>query len=142
MKGPFFATIMMTSGEEVLAEVCQNEEHGVEYFILFNPIVIEENYNYDDLTGALTPKITSRKWLRFSQDDMVIVHMDKVITISELDKYGISYYQKYLLVAKIKSPVRREMQSKEHTGFLGTVDEQRKQLEDLFNKDSEKEGES
>ena len=141
MNGPFFATIKMTSGEEVLAEVCSNEENGVEFFILFNPIVVEENYTYDENAGTLTSKVSSRKWLRFSQDDMVIVYKDKVITISELDKYGIAYYQKYLVVAKIKSPVRREMRSREHTGYLGNIDDQRKYLEHLFNKKTKQEDE-
>lgn len=137
MKDPFFATVKLTSGEEVLAEVIPNEENGVELLLMFNPIVVEENYVYDEMTGALTPKTTARKWLRFSQDDMAIVNMDRVITISELDKYGIAYYQKFLIVAKVKSPVRREMKTKEHTGYLGTIEEQRKYLENLFDAGTE-----
>ena len=137
MKDPFFATVKLNSGEEVLAEVIPHEENGAEILLMFNPIVVEENYTYDDVTGALTPKTTARKWLKFSQDDMAIVNMNNVITISELDKYGVSYYQKFLIVAKVKSPVRREMKPKEHTGYLGTIEEQRKYLENLFDSGSE-----
>ena len=137
MNDPFFATIKMTSGEEVLSEIIPNEENGVNILLMFNPIVVEESYSYDEDTGSLAPKTTARKWLKFSQDDMVIVNMDNVITVSELDKYGIAYYQKSLILAKVKSPVRREMKTKEHTGYLGTIEEQRKYLEKLFNNDSE-----
>ena len=134
MTGPFYATIMMHSGEEVLAEVIAGEENEKEYFLLFNPIVVEENYLYDEDTGAVTPKMSARKWLRFAQDDMVIVYKENVVTISELDKYGVSAYQKYCILAKVKSPVRREMRPSEHTGYLGTIEDQRTYLEDLYNK--------
>ena len=131
MKGPFYATIKMNSGEEVLAEVLAMDEDGFEYFMLYNPIVMDEQFVYDE-SGNPTTRLTAHKWLKFSQDDMDIVYKDKIITISELDKFGVSHYQKYLLVAKIKSPVRREMQTKEHTGYLGKVDDQRDYLERLF----------
>ena len=77
--------------------------------------------------------MSARKWLRFAQDDMVIVYKENVVTISELDKYGVSAYQKYCILAKVKSPVRRGcdplnilvilVQSKTNT-----------YLEDLYNK--------
>ena len=97
MNDPFHATIKMTSGEEVLAEVVVTEEHGVKLLLLSDPIVISENTTVDHDRGVVVSGLTPKKWLMYSSDDMVIVHMDKVITINEMDSFGIEFYQKALL---------------------------------------------
>ena len=49
MNEPFFATIKMITGEEVLSEIMVTEEHGTEFFVLSNPITIAENTTVDPL---------------------------------------------------------------------------------------------
>ena len=130
MSTNFYATVKMSSGEEVLSEVMVTEENGDRFLLMHNPIVIEDTYSFED--GM--PKVSARRWLRFSQRDTTLVNMRDVITMSELDKYGVNYYMKYLIVAKVNTPVPREMKSTEHNGYLGNIEDYRKGLEDLFDK--------
>lgn len=132
MNDLFYATLKMTTGEEVLAEVMHCEEDGARFLILHNPIIMEETFSEEE--GRFVVGQGARKWLQYSSDDMVIVNFDKVITMSELDKYAAEQYQKYTYIAKLKSPVKREMQTKDHSGYLGSIEENRKYLEDMFNR--------
>ena len=132
MNDLFYATMKMTTGEEVLAEVLVCEENGTRFLMLYNPIVMEETFSSED--GHFKVGETSKKWLQHATDDIVIVHMHNIITISEMDKYGIDHYKKYSLIAKIKSPVKKEMKSTEHSGYLGSIDEKRKYLEEMYNR--------
>ena len=134
MNIPFYATIMMVTGEEVLAHVMSTEEHGIEFLVLQDAIVVEESIE-SDATGNIVNVETPRKWMRFN-DDVVVVHMDKVITISEMDKYATKAYKAFLLKAKLKSPIKREEDTTSHTGYLGSISEQRKYLENLLDKES------
>ncbi|QIN96846.1 hypothetical protein [Synechococcus phage S-N03] len=127
----FFATIKMVTGEEVLAEVMHTEENGARFLILHNPIVMEETF--DNEGGQFKVGQTARKWLQYATDDMVIVHFDKVLTMSEMNKYGAEQYKKYSYLAKAKSPVKKEMLSLDHSGYLGSIDEKRQYLEDMYN---------
>ena len=43
--------------------------------------------------SGLIPK----KWLMYSDDDMTIVHTQHVVTMSEMDKFGVDFYKKALL---------------------------------------------
>lgn len=132
MNDLFYATIKMTTGEEVLAEVLVCEENGTRFLMLSNPIVMEETFSTEG--GEVKVGETSKKWLQHASDDMLIVYMNNVITISEMDKYAIEYYKKYSLVAKIRSPIKKNMKSTEHSGYLGTIESKRKYLEEMYNK--------
>ena len=131
MSDLFYATIKMISGEEVLAEVLHSEENGARFLILHNPIVMEETFDNDG--GQFKVGQSARKWLQYATDDMVVVNFNNVLTMSEMDKYVAEQYQKYTYIAKLKSPVKKEMQSKDHSGYLGSIEDKRKFLEDMYN---------
>ena len=52
MNEPFFATIKMTTGEEVLSEVMVTEENEVTFYVLRNPIIVTENTTIDPMKGC------------------------------------------------------------------------------------------
>jgi len=128
----FYATVKMTTGEEVLAEVMLCEENDTQFFIFYNPIVMEENFEHDQGKFKYVP--SAKKWLQFATDDMVVVQKSSVITISEMDRYGAEKYLKYAMIARMRSPVKREMKTNNHTGYLGSIDKLRKDLEDMYNR--------
>tara|TARA_B100000073_G_scaffold345112_1_gene353406 strand:- start:835 stop:1263 length:429 start_codon:yes stop_codon:yes gene_type:complete len=132
MNENFFATIKMTTGEEVLSEIMPTEENGEQFFVLSNPIVIHENSTVDAEKGIVMSGLVPKKWLLYSNDDVHIVFRTHVISMSELDKFGIDFYKKALLAAKIASPIRRKVDSKSNTGYVGKVDNLRKKLQGLF----------
>lgn len=131
----FYATVKMTTGEEVLAEVMHCEENGVPFFIFYNPIVMQESFENDGEKFKYVP--TAKKWLQFATDDMVVVKESNVITISEMDSYGAEKYVKFAMIARMRSPVKREMKTNQHSGYLGSIDKKRKYLEDMFNNSSD-----
>ena len=135
MKEPFHATIKMTSGEEVLAQVIETEEHGVEFFLVLDPIIISENTTVDHERGVVVSGLTPRKWLMYSNDDMVIVHKDKIITLTEMDSFGVDFYERALLSAKASAPIKKQVEPKKHSGYLGNTKEDRNYLERCFKLD-------
>ena len=135
MNDPFYATIKLITGEEVLAEVVLTEENGVEFFLLSGAITIEEKTSVHRVKGVASSGLTPKKWPLFSSDDMTIVYKDKIVTITELDSYGQKFYQKALITARVSSPVKRKMEGSEHTGYLGTTKNIREELERLYRED-------
>ena len=134
LEDTFYATIKLTTGEEVLAQVTPESENGKDFFILSDPIILEISESaIDHNLGVTHNNLVPRKWLNFSTDDMAIVHSDKVVTISELDMFGVEFYRNALLVAKVSSPIKRKVKTKEHSGFIGNVEEARAMFERLFN---------
>ena len=132
MNDLFYATLKLITGEEVLAEVMHCEEQGSRFLILYNAIVMEETF--DNEGGTFKVGQSARKWLQYATDDMLVLNFDKVLTMSEMDKYAAEQYKKFVYIAKLKSPVKKEMRSVDHSGYLGSVDAKRQYLEDMYNR--------
>ena len=62
----FHATIKMITGEEVLAQVMPAEEHDKMFFILSNPIVVNENVQIDQEKGVAVSGLIPKKWMTFA----------------------------------------------------------------------------
>ena len=70
-------------------------------------------------------------WLKTASDDMFIINMDQVITMSETDSIEmIVYYQDY--VRKLNKTNNTKLDRK--MGYLSTVLEAKEVLEKLYNK--------
>jgi len=132
MNDPFFATMKMITSEEVLAEVMVTEEHDVTFYVLRNPIIVMENTTIDSSKGVVMSGLIPKKWLMYSNDDMTIVHTNHVVTITEMDKFGVEFYKKALLAAKVSSPIKRKVESKNHSGYLGSIKSQRDQIKRMY----------
>tara|TARA_B100001063_G_C16444243_1_gene395067 strand:+ start:33 stop:461 length:429 start_codon:yes stop_codon:yes gene_type:complete len=142
MNESFFATLKLVTTEEVLGEVLPQEENGTDFFVLSNPIVVTETQQVDTEKGVIISGLQPRKWMLYSNEDLTIVYRQHVISISELDKFGIDFYKKALVAAKCSSPIKRKIDTKNHSGFIGKIDNLRKKLQKDFdgspdlNKDS------
>ena len=132
MNDLFYATLKLITGEEVLSEVMHCEENASRFLIMYNPIVMEETF--DNEGGTFKVSQSARKWLQYATDDMLVLNFDKVLTMSEMDKYATEQYKKFVYIAKLKSPVKKEMKPMDHSGYLGSIESKRQQLEDLYNK--------
>ena len=131
----FHATIKLITGEEVLAEVMPTEENGTDFFVLSNPIVIAESVQIDQEKGVAVAGLMPKKWMTYSSDDLSIVNRSHVITISEMDQFGIEFYEKALIVAKSTTPIKKKIETKKNSGFVGKIDALREKLEEKY-KDS------
>tara|TARA_R100000231_G_scaffold137261_1_gene113422 strand:- start:380 stop:832 length:453 start_codon:yes stop_codon:yes gene_type:complete len=132
MDNPFPATLKITTGEEILAEVIPSNENGVDFFLVSNPIVISETMSIDSQKGVAVSGLVPMKWMMYANDDMTIIYKQHVISISELDKFGAEFYNKALIAAKISSPIKRKVETKDNIGFIGKVNDSRTLLENIF----------
>jgi hypothetical protein len=131
MEEDFYATVKFKSGEEIFAKVAASEEKERTMLVISNPIVVEE---LKGKRGVVGYKI--EPWLKTTSDDMFIIKLDDVLTLSESsDIEMIMMYQDYVRSAdkdnKNQPSISRNM------GYLGTVNDTKELLEKIFKKSSE-----
>ena len=121
----FYCSIKLKhSGEEIFAKVAASEEVDRTMLLVSNPIVISEVKSRGRSSGY-----KMEPWLKTSTEDMFILNMDDVLTMSESTNIEmICYYEDY--VSKMHKSNYSELDRK--MGYLGTVEETKKSLEDLF----------
>ena len=124
----FYATIKLVSGEEIFAKVAASEEEDRTVLLLSSPITIVEIKNR---MGVIGYKV--EPWLKTTKDDLFVITMDKVLTMSETDDIDmIMMYQRFLRdSAGDSDPVASSKLSRE-MGLLGNIDDTKKRLEKLF----------
>ena len=132
MEDDFYGTIKFKNGEEIFAKVAASEEEDRTMLILHNPILITEIKGKRGIVGYKV-----EPWLKTSREDMFIINIENVLTLSEsADIEMIMMYKRYLKDTendrKNNARINRKM------GYLGTVDETRVSLEELFKLDSNK----
>ena len=128
----FHATIKLVTGEEILAEIVECEENGQDFFLLQNPIIITENNHVDMQKGVVVSGLVPKKWMMYSSDDLQVIYKQHVISVSELDKFGVEFYRKALIAAMASTPIKRRVETKRHSGYVGKIEAFRNKLEDMF----------
>ena len=131
MGDEFYAMIKMISGEEVLSLVMVDENDGDPILILQNPVIVKMSENKH---GSF---IKVRPWVELSDDDFFIVRQDKIITMTETtDKKLINIYTQYITDSSDEDVDEFSQYGKvkpsEKMGYISTVKEARKKLEDIF----------
>ena len=122
----FYATIKLNTGEEIFAKVAPSEEEDKTFLIVSNPIVVSEVKNRFGIVGyKLEP------WLKTTTEDMFILNLDDVVTLSESsDIEMIMMYQSFLRTndknRKQESKINRRM------GYLANVNDAKEILEKLY----------
>lgn len=132
MSDSFHATVKLSTGEEILTQIMECEEEGESFYIFHNPIVITENNQVDMQKGLVVSGLVPKKWMLYSPDDMHVIQKEDVVTISELDKFGIQFYRKALLAAMASSPIKKKVETENHSGYIGEIEAFRNKLEDMF----------
>ena len=126
----FYATIKLKSGEEVFARVAASEEEDRTMLIIHTPVTFSEIKNKGGLVGYKV-----EPWLKTTREDMFIINMDNVITLSESsDMEMIVMYQHFLRDSQ------REMQNQHklnrRMGYISNVHDAKENLEKIFKLDS------
>ena len=89
----FYATLKFENGEEIFAKIAASEEQDRTMLIISNPVMVKEiKSRADNVVGyKLEP------WLKTTSEDMFIINIDKVLTLSESsDIQMIMMYQEYV----------------------------------------------
>ena len=136
MGSDFHATIKLITGEEIFALVSVDNTENEPVITMQNPVVMKV------LSTGRGQMMKIRPWLEVPGDDVYIIKYDKLITISEVkDKMIISMYQAYcdegdfdfgtFVDEKVK-PDKRNQEVTKKMGYISSVEDARKKLEDLF----------
>ena len=132
MEDDFYATIKLKSGEEIFSKVSPCTEEEETFLLVSNPITISEVKIRGGNTGyKLEP------WLKTTKDDMFIIDMNDVITMSESkDIEMIMMYQSWLRESKdftdSEDPTGYRTEINREMGRIGNVQDTKEILERLF----------
>ena len=117
MEDDFYATLKLNSGEEVFAKVAASEEEGRTMLILHHPVIVTEIKMKKGIIGYKV-----EPWLKTTREDMFVMNMDKVITMSESnDMEIILMYQNFVRHSQKEmtneEPLNRKM------GYISNVND-------------------
>jgi hypothetical protein len=128
MEEDFYATIKLKTGEEIFAKVSPCFEKEKILLLVTNPITVSEVKNRVGINGyKLEP------WLKTTKEDMFIINMTDVLTISESkDVEMIIMYQSYVRQSEEfdSSSSRRKINRK--MGYISNINDAKDILEKLY----------
>lgn len=134
----FYSVIKLVSGEEIFSLVSIDENEGDPLIILQNPIIMKIINNKNGTYVKVKP------WMEIPDDDMYVIRLDKVITMTEIkDNNMIYFYQKYLNddtkveFNQTSNLDENQVRITDKMGFISTVEDARKRLENIFNNSKE-----
>jgi hypothetical protein len=137
MEEEFYASMKLTSGEEVVAKVCYDRDDDV--VIAFHPRVVEKvEMNKKNM---IVEGIVFDDWMNATDEDMFIIPRNQIITMVELDERIKGFYEDHLsdksLYRKSRSKESnsnsKRQNPKNHQGYLGSIKEAKRNLEQIYN---------
>ena len=124
----FYCTLKFKSGEEIFARVAASEEEDRTMLLISHPVIVDE---IKGKMGVVGYKI--EPWLKTTTDDMFVVNLSDVLTMSEsTDIEMIMMYQDYLRSSDKNSTNQSTIDRK--MGRLGNVNDVKEILEKLYKK--------
>ena len=129
MEDEFYSTIKLVTGEEIVAKVCyMEEEHSL---LLENPkkvTEIKQRKNGETVEGFVLVD-----WIHSTYENMFVLPMERVLTMSELDKRIERYYLS-IIDGNNEEDIGKVQPSKlnQRMGYLGSVKEMKKTLEKIY----------
>ncbi len=122
----FYCTLKLKSGEEIFAKVAASEEDDRTMLLVSNPIIVGEIKNK---IGTVGYKV--EPWLKTTTDDMFIINMNDVLTMSESsDIEMIMMYQDYIRTSN--KPKGNNLTIDRKMGRIGNVNDMKEILEKIF----------
>lgn len=130
MEEEFYATIKFKNGEEIFSKVSSSEEKNETILLLLTPIIVSEAK--DDKGSIIGYKV--EPWLKTSNEDLIIVKIDDILTIVENNSEEmISIYENYLNSSygqfKNHSKISKKM------GYISSIKDAIEMLEKIYNND-------
>ena len=127
MEEEFYSTIKLSTGEELVAKVCYLPEE--DSILVEKPMLVEALTQKKN--GKRVEGFILKEWIRSSYDDMFVVKMEQIVTMSELDEKIKRFYlgnldKDYQDENKIKPKKLK------NNGYVGSVEEVKSSLESLF----------
>ena len=142
MGDEFYSILKLVSGEEIFALVCVDESEDEPILILHNPIKMKPLHPQSNQLSYI--KVTP--WMDMSDEDMFVLKMDKVITMTECkDQKLIKIYKQYIeekdaddiqVIKQRSEKGKISWPGDPKLGYISSVQKKRESLEKLFKSDS------
>lgn len=131
MEEDFYATIKLTTGEEIFGKVLIAKEDCSTVLMINNPVVITEIKTRRQTGYKFEP------WLKTTNEDLCIINMDCVITIIENTDKEIhkmhDFFANQLNVSKQITNINSNSKISRKMGYISTIDDAKKLLEKIYN---------
>ena len=125
----FYGTIKFKNGEEIFAKIAASEEEDRTILLVHTPVMVSEVKMKGGIIGYKV-----EPWLKTTKEDMFIINMDNVLTLSESnDLEMIGMYQNFLHDSS--KDYQQGSKLNRNMGYLATVNAARGYLEKIY-KDS------
>ena len=136
MEDDFYGTIKFKNGEEIFARIAASEEVDRTMLVIHHPITVAE---VKARAGTVGYKV--EPWLKTTREDMFIINMDNVLTMSESsDVQMITMYQRF--VQDSDRDNRNQPKLSRKMGYIATVNDAKDILEKLYKSNPNKKGSS
>ena len=133
MEDDFYATIKFKNGEEIFTKVSASEEEDRTMLVISHPITTVEIKQRGQMVGYKV-----EPWLKTTKDDMFIINMDNVLTMSESsDIHMINMFQQF--VQDSARDKRGQPKLSRKMGYLSSVNDAKDILEKLYKSSPNKE---
>ena len=132
----FYGTIKFKNGEEIFAKVAASEEEDRTMLIVHTPVMVSEVKAKGGIVGYKV-----EPWLKTSREDMFIIDMDNVLTMSESDDvHMINMFQQF--VQDSSREKRGQPKISKKMGYISNVRDAKDILEKLYKSSPHKESSS
>ena len=126
MEEEFYGSIKLISGEEIFAEILPVEENGRTVLVLSDPVEIET------VSMGTIEGLRMIPWIRcLSKEGIIIVPMDKVITVVEASEES-EVVDSYMKFVRKKNTSSEEGKVSERMGYKTSVNEARAYLDKIY----------
>ncbi len=126
MEDDFYGTIKFKNGEEIFAKIAASEEVDRTMLVIHHPITVCE---VKSRAGTVGYKV--EPWLKTTREDMFIINMDNVLTMSESsDIQMIRMYQRF--VQDVDRDSKNQPKLSRQMGYISTVHDAKDILEKLY----------
>ena len=131
MEDEFYASLKLITGEEIVSKVVYLADE--DKVMLENPLQVD---SAKQRKGALEISgFSFREWVCATFDKMFIINRDHIITVSEIEGPIVDFYKETLLrMENGKSLNGKGGKLPRGSGYLGSVTDMKKSLENIFNK--------
>ena len=126
----FYGTIKFKNGEEIFAKVAASDEGDRTMLIVHTPVMVSEVKAKGGIVGYKV-----EPWLKTTKDDMFIMNLDNVMTLSEsTDVEMICMHQNF--IRDSHEDAQHHTKLNRRMGYVATVNAARQKLEEIY-KDSQ-----
>ena len=129
MEEEFYATLNLVSGEEVVAKVCYLPDE--DKIMLDRPLMVEnakQKKGHLEVTG-----FALKEWINATFDTMFIINKDHVLTMTEIENEIVDFYEKTInRLENGKSLAGKGDKLPRRAGYLGSIKQVKKSLEDIY----------